>query len=80
MFLVFVWGWGHNGLDIIDLLLVSPYFCVAFYICLSFDTPLYWFGLGLLFTTSFSVYVGFWLKIMYIRSYSLNSHVDPPFW
>ena len=23
--------WGHNGLGNIDLLLVSPYFCVAFY-------------------------------------------------
>ena len=69
---------GHNGFDIIDLLLVSPCFYVTFYICLSIDTPLYWFGLGLLFTTAFSVYVGFWPKVAYmclpIRVLGLKSH------
>ena len=28
-------------------------------VCLSIDTPLYWFGLDLLFTTAFSVYADF---------------------
>ena len=37
-------------------------------VCLSIDTPLYWFGLDLLFTTAFSVYADFWLKFTYIRS------------
>ena len=31
-------------------------------VCLSIDSPLYWFGLDLLFTTAFSVYVGFLAK------------------
>ena len=51
-----------------------------FIVCLSIDTPLYWFGLGLLFTTAFSIYVGFWPKFMYIRGCSLKSHLQPPFW
>ena len=29
---------------------------------LSIDTPLYWFGLDLLFTTAFSVYADFWVE------------------
>ena len=46
-----------------------------FIVCLSMDTPLYWFGLGLLFTTAFSVYAGFWLKVVYIRGFLAKSHV-----
>ena len=44
-------------------------------VCLSIDTPLYWFGLDLLFTTAFSVYVGFWPKVAYIRKFLAKSHV-----
>ena len=49
-------------------------------VCLSIDIPLYGFGLDLLFTTAFSIYAGFWPKVAYTRSCSLNSHVHPPFW
>ena len=49
-------------------------------VCVSIDTPLYWFGLDLLFTTTFSVYAGFWTKVAYIHSCSLNSRIHPPFW
>ena len=38
-----------------------------FIVCLSIDTPLYWFGLDLLFTTAFSVYAGFWTTVACIR-------------
>ena len=44
-------------------------------VCLSIDTPLYWFGLDLLFTTAFSVYAGFWTKFMYIRGFLAKSRV-----
>ena len=44
-------------------------------VCLSIDTPLYWFGLDLLFTTSFSVYTGFWPKVTYIRGFLAKSCV-----
>ena len=72
MFLVLLWGWGNNGLDIIDLLSISVSHVI---VCLSIDTPLYWFGLGLLFTTAFSVYMGFWLKVAYIRRFLAKSRV-----
>ena len=63
---------GHNGLDIIDLLSVSV---SHFIVCLSIDTPLYWFTLGLLFTTTFSIYACFWLKVAYIHGFLAKSHV-----
>ena len=44
-------------------------------VCLSIDTPLYWFVLDLLFTTAFSVYAGFWLKFACIRGFLVKSHV-----
>ena len=34
---------GHSGLDILDLLFVSPFFVLHFIVCSSIDTPLYWF-------------------------------------
>ena len=46
-----------------------------FIICSSIDSPLYWFGLGLRFTTSFSIYAGFWPKVTYICRFSAKSHV-----
>ena len=46
-----------------------------FIVCSSIDTPLYWFDPGLLFTTVFSVYAGFWPKVMYIRGFLAKSHV-----
>ena len=46
-----------------------------FIVCLSIDTPLYWFGLGLLFTTAFSVCAGFWPKVAYIRGFLAKSRV-----
>ena len=54
------------------LLIFSLFFSVSVshvIVCLSIDTPLYWFGLDLLFTTAFSVYVDFWLKVAYIRGF-----------
>ena len=44
-----------------------------FIVCSSIDTPLYWFTLGLLFTTVFSVYVGFWPKFTYIHGFLAKS-------
>ena len=44
-------------------------------VCFSIDTPLYWFGLDLLFTTAFSVYAGFWPKVTYICGFLAKSHV-----
>ena len=46
-----------------------------FIVCLSIDTPLYWFGLGLLFTTAFSVYACFWPKFAYIHEFQSRTHV-----
>ena len=60
------------------LLICSLFLLISvshFIVCLSIDTPLYWFGLGLLFTTTFFVYVGFWLKVMYIRGFLAKSRV-----
>jgi len=48
------------------ILLTCPLFLLVsglhFIVCLSIDTPLYWFGLDLLFTTAFSVYADFWVE------------------
>ena len=60
------------------LLICSPFLSVSVshvIVCLSFDTPLYWFGLDLLFTTAFSVYVGFWTKVACIRGFLAKSRV-----
>ena len=46
-----------------------------FIVCLSIDTPLYWFGLNLLFTTAFSVYAGFWPTVTCIRRFLAKSRV-----
>ena len=46
-----------------------------FIVCLSIDTPLYWFTLVLLFTTSFSVYAGFWPTVACIRGFLAKRHV-----
>ena len=66
---------GHNGLDIIALLLVSLCFYFSFIVCLCIDTPRYWFGLDLLFTTTFSVYAGLWPKVAYIRRFLAKIHL-----
>ena len=57
-------GWGRDTISMSH-----------FIVCLSIDTPLYWFGLGLLFTTAFSVYAGFWLTVAYIRGLLAKSRV-----
>ena len=44
-------------------------------VCVSIETPLYWFGLDLLFTTAFSVYMGFWPKVTYIHGFLAKSRV-----
>ena len=53
-------------------LLVSVLHFIA---CSSIDTPLYWFGLGLLFTTAFSVYAGFWPTVACIRGFLAKRRV-----
>ena len=44
-------------------------------VCLSIYTPLYWFGLDLLFTTTFSVYAGFWPTVTCIRGFLAKRRV-----
>ena len=65
-----------------------------FIVCSSIDTPLYLFDPWpafyhrLLYICRFlakshvhmPIYVGFWPKVTYIRSCSLNSRIHPPFW
>ena len=60
------------------LLICSLFLSVSmshFIVCLSIDTPLYWFGLGLLFTTAFSIYVGLWTTVAYICRFVAISRV-----
>ena len=66
---------GTMGLILLTCSLFLPIFVSHFIVCLSIDTPLYWFTLGLLFTTSFSVYACFWLKVVYIHGFLAKSRV-----
>ena len=66
---------GIMGLILLTCSLFLPVYVLHFIVCLSIDTPLYWFGLDLLFTTAFSVYAGFWAKVMYIRGFLAKSRV-----
>ena len=66
---------GTMGLIFLICSLFLPIYVSHFIVCLSIDTPLYWFVLDLLFTTAFSVYVDFWLEVAYIRGFLANSRV-----
>ena len=66
---------GTMGLILLNCSWFLPISVLHFIVCLSIETPLYWFGLGLLFTTAFSVYVGFWLKVAYIRGFLAKSRI-----
>ena len=69
---------GVGGTMGLILLICSLFLFVSvshFIVCLSIETPLYWFGLDLLFTTAFSVYAGFWAKVAYIRGFLAKSRV-----
>ena len=60
---------GTMGLIFLIFSLFLPVYVSHFIVCLSIDTPLYWFGLALVFTTAFSVYADFWPKVAYIRGF-----------
>ena len=66
---------GTMGLILMICSLFLPVSVSHFIVCLSIDTPLYWFGLDLLFTTAFFVYAFFWQKVAYIRGFLAKSHV-----
>ena len=69
---------GFAGTMGLILLICSMFLSISvlhFIVCLSIDTPLYWFGLDLLFTIAFSVYADFWFKVAYIRGFLDKSHV-----
>ena len=71
----YLWFMGTLGLILLTcswFLFVSVSHVI---VCLSIDTPLYWFGLDLIFTTAFSVYVGFWTKVAYIRGFLAKSRI-----
>ena len=66
---------GTMGLIFLTCALFLPVSVSHCIVCLSIDTPIYWFGLGLLFTTAFSIYVGFWPKAAYIHGFLAKSCV-----
>ena len=74
---VVLWGFliGTMGLIFLTCSLFLHVSLLHVIVCSSIDTPLYWFGLGLLFTTAFSVYAGFQPKFTYTRRFLAKSHV-----
>ena len=78
--------WGNNGLDILDLLSVSPCFCVACLVCSSIDTPLYWFDpwpafyhcllfIRRFFAKKLHTHMDFWPKVTYTCRFLAKLHV-----